>query len=343
MVKYTYSFRDSSYDHRLDRRPVRRNGLMVYENEIGTGVSNHVKIETNLWGRDLDITIYCYHFTQGTIITFGVEPRGDGITFIRDGHGTQFRYVEQEIVLRPNCGVILNLSELAGGEVAAGRTVAKALLDVSESLFEYIRLSILNNIGNGIKGQFASEIKRNFGKSTSQTIKSMLSQINWPALLNGSGATEQCTMVVCGSLVNNAPRQFPFDFTGVTGIKELPPPLKYDCKSLADMKATMLLKLVCGEKLYNMFVEHGYIEFHNNGYWFKMYPGKWIQCTDPNGRSAELCIHTANFNTNWIDELPIAYLNIRDDMFAFLRLANVFNAQQGFCRDGIMEDQGVAA
>ena len=304
----------------------------TFSRDIGTGNCNSVFVDTNLWGRNVEISIFAYHFKLGTTITCGIQPTDDGMTFIREGTpGTSnFRYIQQQINMFPRYTTILGLSELSGGDVAAGRTIAGACIKIFESLFEDIRLSVSKHFGTNVSKQFISTIEKQFGERTDKLINSLFAEINWPLLLEGSQCGEQCTTVVNNSLAINPPRRFPLSYTGITNIPPLPPPSKFNLASLADMKATMLLKLVCGTEMYDLFLEHGFITVVSEGYTFKISSGKWINVTDFNGKTAVLCIHTRNDSCNCIDEMILSYLHIQHEFDMFMNTANYFHCQQGF-------------
>lgn len=308
-----------------------------FSRDIGTGNCNSVFVDTNLWGRQVEISIFAYHFQLGTIITCGIQPTDDGMLFTREGkpNTANFRYIQQQINIVPRYTTILSLSDLKGGDVAAGRTIAGSCIAVFESLFEDVRKSVIKGFGRDVSEQFISMIEDKYASRTDKLIETLFAEINWPLLLEGSECGEQCRTVVNNSLAINPPRRFPLRYNGVTNIPPLPPPAKFNLGSLADMKATMLLKLVCGDNMYDYFLKYGHIITESEGYTFKITPGRWIHVTDYNGKTAELCIHTRNYSCNVIDEVVIAYLHIKDDVFSYMKTANVFHAQQGFNRSGI--------
>src|SRR5690606_9937696 len=80
---------------------------------------------------------------------------------------------------------------------------------------------------------------------------------------------------------------------------------------MANYKAKCLLRTVCGDELYQEFESRGQITVQNEGYTFEIAPSEFVKCTDPNGKKAKLCIHTQALSCNPIDELVIAYLNIK--------------------------------
>lgn len=102
---------------------------------------------------------------------------------------------------------------------------------------------------------------------------------------------------------------------------------------LGKEKAIMLMRDVCGEGRARSFEHQGFLAIEKNGYHFVLKPNSWIKCTDPNGKKADLCIHTANFSCHPYDEVIIAYLNINNRFTEFMNMAIPHHADVGFIKN----------
>jgi len=301
--------------------------------DVGSTVTT-ADVALSLWGRDFRLTLHFYQLdSQGTIITFGLKPLGDGMYALPFGTGSTHRWVYQELVVHPMYGEVMGLSELNDSAVFGGRTISQAFRDTFESIFETVRLTMRRNFGREVADRYLADIDKRFGAQTRETIREVLGSLHWALLLHPSECGQQCLSVVQTSLSRNFPRQFGLSHNGNTDIPELPAnPMSYSTWSLADVKATALLQTVCGKAYAKFFKIKGYITVKNMGYSFKVAPGKFVECTDPNGKTASLCIHTVNFSCNPIDEVVIAYLHIKNHLAEYMDKAVAHSAQAGFQR-----------
>jgi len=100
----------------------------------------------------------------------------------------------------------------------------------------------------------------------------------------------------------------------------------------ANGKARSLLQSICGEELAREFDAKGFITIEQEGYKFEIPANAFVRCTDPNGKRADLCIHTVSFQVNPVDEICIAYLHIRHKLAAYMKEAIPHGAEKGFQR-----------
>jgi hypothetical protein len=68
------------------------------------------------------------------------------------------------------------------------------------------------------------------------------------------------------------------------------------------------------------------------GYTFEIPANAFIRCIDPNGKRADLCIHSKSFSCNPIDEVILAYLHIKHKLAAYMAEAIAHGAQKGFTK-----------
>lgn len=299
-----------------------------------SGMANQANISVRLWGTHVQITINVLNMPDMSMISCGVTPQGTGKVFASLGSikTGDHRYIEQDICLPVVKTTILSESDINGAEVLGGRTIVQSLLQTFESIFENIRLRIHDRFAVNYRDEFVRQSDVRYSKETLSFIRTFLGLINWQLMLNGSKVSDDCLTVVCNSFSRNHPRCFNLGYAGDTDIDPvLPPPLYYDPSLLADLKATILLKMVCGDTHAEFFSKHGYLLVSKDGYQITLKPGAFFNITDPHGRSARLCVHTVNLSCNPIDEVVIAYLHIQNDFESWLRTANVFS-NNGFKR-----------
>lgn len=302
--------------------------------DLGQTQVNSVDLHFQIWGRDIRLIFTLYHLDHsGSLANFSIAPSdSNGLLSLPFGsvkNGDR-RSIAQELVVSSRYGEVFGLSELQNSAVFGGRTIAKAFIDCVSAIIENIRRSIALNLSEQVRDNFTAEIDKRYGQSTREIVKHILPTIHWDLMLAGSGCDDQCLNVVKASFQNNFPIQYEITRTEPTGIPELPQPIYYDARALSDVKATALLEIVCGKKIATFFKKHGYIQAKTQGYEFTIRPGRWIQCTDPAGLSAELCIHTVNFSCNAIDEVVISYLHIHNDLSNWMKSGAIHNAQHGF-------------
>lgn len=305
-----------------------------------TLVSCHLPI----FGRWCKLHVSSYSVGGGTAITFGLQPsdtlevsrdRGNAtfgkITLARGNAGNR-QLFEQGIEAPKLTGQLLDWSTLADGGTPAGRTVSAAIRNRSESIVETVRQHIRRNVGKNVKEQTIETLNERFGKTTYETIRSFLGEINWRLMLEGAGLDEDGAALIDYESANIPIRVFRITHDDDTDI-----PLianaelnRFDCTTLANIKATTLLKKVCGEELGEQFEKTGKIIVYKHDYRFEIAPGQFVSVTDPNGKTARLCIHTVGFSCNPIDEVIISYLHIRNKFDEWMAIAAAHSPQAGF-------------
>lgn len=97
----------------------------------------------------------------------------------------------------------------------------------------------------------------------------------------------------------------------------------------ADHQAMILLGKVVGQEVANEFLDTGVVLVQREGYTFKIHARAFIEVLDPAGKTANLCIHSQQFCCNFVDEVVIAYLNIKNNFEEYINTANIF-ASPGF-------------
>jgi hypothetical protein len=283
-----------------------------------------------LFGRWCNLHLTAYHVGNGTAITFGLREasmdqirydRGNascnGMLNLGRGSGSDRQYFEQAIPAPNVIGQFLDWSTLQDGEVTAARTVSEAILRKVESLIETVRQSIRNNLGKNAKDQAVNVLGERYDDVTKQAVRDFLGQLNWALLLDGSGLTDQAQSVIDYTLSNNPVDMYSIGHDDDTGIPliQYAELKRFDKTTLANIKASALLRKVCGDKLGDMFDQHGKIVITENDYTFHIAPGKFVDCIDPTGKS---------------DEVVISYLHIRNKFDAWMDMAIAHGAQAGF-------------
>lgn len=297
-----------------------------------------------LFGRwcEMTVTAYClgdsYQQAAATAITFGIqdlsqrdlrsERRQDGLrdgilTLARGSDGNRQQF-EQHLSIPRIIGQLLDYSDLSGG-VPAGRTLVRSVLRRTESIVETIRQHIRNSVGADVRDLTLQTLSHRYHRATEQTLQSFLGAIHWRLLLSKSGCDTDCLDVVEYSFAHNFPRLYNLLHDDATNIPLIAnaPLYRFDRTTVANIKATALLKNVCGETMATEFDKVGHITVKAHGYRFVIKPGQSVECTDPNGKSARLCIHTMNFSVNPIDEVVIAYLHLMHKFDDYMKLAIV--------------------
>lgn len=314
-------------------------------------------VRAPLHGRLAVFSLSGYNFSDhfatagGNAITFGMRPASpdeatvgmgatlDGMFRLQTGR----RVLEQSIAFPNIYGDILGFSDLNGlvegeGEVGAGREISSAVLRKFESVFETTRQYIKRNFGSNIRSHVADAVDKMYGQATAETIASILGAVNWGFLLSIDGRTmpvigEQALNIINYTLAHNTPSSHPLPYDGESDIPLfVNQAISFDQQSLADMRATTLLMQVCGKEHGETFKRYGHVTIEKNNYRFVLRPNQFVDCTDPNGKTAKLCIHTVRLSCNPIDEVIIAYLNILHHFDEFMATAIYHGDENGFLR-----------
>jgi len=309
------------------------------------------KCQLPLYGCWTDLAITSYSTRGGTAINFSCKPlieelrakntfdattKTRSLRIDRDtNRGRQ--QLSQRITFQEIKGIILHWSELNDGGVDAGRVLANAILQKTASIVETIRQGIRRNISGEVRDQFLCEVHRRYGRITKGVIEQFLSKINWSMMLRGGNCDEDTLNVLQASVdgrnADGVESYHSITYGGDTGIATIvESEFIFNRRDLSDLKATALLRNVCGDILGDEFDKTGSITICVNDYTFKIRPGDFVDCYDPNGKSARLCIHTLGFSCNAIDECVFAYLNIKNKFDEYMSTAIYHGTQKGFMR-----------
>ncbi len=291
----------------------------------------------------------------------------DGKLSIYYGDGGHKRQVEQVVDIPNLSGTIMEFSYLHDGGEAAGRIIAQAFLRQMESILESIRRSIRQQLAPSICDSFIVKIDSEYGEHTRDALDNFLKGINWKMLLMRSGCDERCGNVADFSLLHNEFRHHPLSVvdTEIKPFDYFAPAMRFENPNIEDQireaheremieadrqrreraekqhkemlhanaTAVELLASVCGQANADIFAKSGHVPLEHDGYNFKLRAGHFHRCTDPNGKTADLCIHTRSFSCNQIDEIVIAYLTIKNDFRRYMRMAVAHGAARGFIQD----------
>lgn len=310
------------------------------------------KCQLALYGRwvEFNVTSYMLHENTDrvhTAITFGLcnlknvdirestfDGVADGILKLSRGTGANHQSFDQVISAPTIIGQLLDYSELNNGGVPAGRTVTGSILRRIESIIETIRQKILKDMSTDedVRQLTLQTLHERYGKITEKTLQTFLGQIDWRLMLAKAGCDDDALNVVEYAMGHNPPS---FHSILEAPSTEIPlirhaPINRFDRTTIANIKATALLGSVCGAANALEFENVGQITVHEQGYKFVIKPGEFVHTTDPNGKTARLCIHTISFACNPIDELIIAYLHIRHKLVPYMKEAIAHGAEKGF-------------
>lgn len=285
----------------------------------------------------------------------------DGVIGIYVGEGGHRRVIEQEIVIPSLYGNILEFSYLADGGEDAGRTIANGVLRKMESVIETIRQSILSNLSSDFRDQFVANVAKRYNQHTELALNTFVASINWRMLLMQSHCDERCASVMdytlqhnpithvgidedssnvtpfsrCGIQYRNVEREHRIYEAELERRREEEQEHNRCCvakmieQDKANRVAADMMLEVLGNKFATQFAEEGRITITENGYSFDIRPNRFIHCVDPDGGTAELCIHTVGMSCNPIDEMILAVLNIRHYFAEYMNKA-IVHCPQGF-------------
>jgi len=308
-----------------------------------------------LYGRwvEFDVTSYMLHDRYSnltsTAITFGLrnlnntdlrcssfDGTTNGVLRLSRGEGAHRQYFDQMISAPTIVGQLLDYSDLNNGGVPAGRTVTGSILRRIESIIETLRQNLLANMSTDslVRQLTLQTLHEQYGGKTEKTLRTFLGKIDWRLMLAKAGCDNDQINVVEFAMEHNPPR-FHSILDGPSGdipLIRFAPINRFDRATVANIKATALLRNVCGEEYGVEFESTGRITVQEQGYTFVIKPGEFVSCTDPNGKKARLCIHTISMQVNLIDEIVIAYLHIKHKLVAYLKEAIVHGAEKGFTK-----------
>ncbi|MHA2279693.1 MAG: hypothetical protein ACXAC5_02200 [Promethearchaeota archaeon] len=315
------------------------------------------KCQMALFGRwvELNVTSYCLHSPRTnptTTISFGLRNcknadlrcvSFDGVNNgslplsrgrVSRGRGAMRQYFEQQIDAPHIIGELLAQSDLADGGVPAGRTVTGAVLRRFESIVETVRQHIRNHLSRdpGVRNLALATMQDRYGAISERNILGFLGAIDWRLMLAKAGCDHDQLNVIEYASGHNPPRFLSIvdEPTDEIPLIRWAPLTRFNGSTIANIKATALLRNVCGDRLGDEFESCGCITVEEQGYRFVIRPGEFVACTDPNGKTARLCIHTIGFACNPIDEVVIAFLHIKHKLAAYMREAIFHGAESGF-------------
>lgn len=285
----------------------------------------------------------------------------NGMLRLLRGTGGNRQEFDQEIKFPVITGEFFAKQTVADGGVPVARNLIRGILRGTESMVETIRQSIRCSFPDNIRDFALERLDDRYGATTVRTLRALLGEIHWRLMLAKSGCDEQqfgCIEYMAG---HNPPRFYDVNFDGesdiplvgesaddvVAGMKDIvrlaqaeqrraeqrQAQLERDAKDVvADGKARSLLESICGSKLAREFDSCGFITIEQEGYKFEIPANSFIRCTDPNGKRADLCIHSQGLQVNPIDEIILAYLHIRHKLAAYMGEAIPHGAERGFQR-----------
>lgn len=302
-----------------------------------------------LYGRwvAFDLSAYCDGNRKTVAMTFGLAPIRDDARLrdpflaLRDGvlwqakgdAGNRHEY-SQVIAIRSCHGRVLNWTGIGEEPVHAARELSRVVLKKFASVVETQRTIIRKEFGSQVRDQTLATIVSRYGAKTDNCLETILGEINWSFMLHASNCSDRFLTVVNASMIAQLPEWYGLDFEGDTGIELLRSDEvdRFRGRTVADAKAASLLKHVCGDELAAEFASDNQITMYENGYTFILAPGRFLKCIDPDGKRAELCIHTVSFMCNTIDELSVGFLHIRHRFDEFMNMAVVHSPDHGFSK-----------
>jgi len=258
------------------------------------------------------------------------------------GSGRSRRVIEQSLDVRPVFAEILPLTDISDGGVVFARNFMRDLFRVYESIMQHIRCSICKSIVESVRDMAIDYLETNFTHNLEDLSKNLLGSMHWPLMFDQTKCGDEALGVIqytsehnpirYGSLYDEPDDELTnlikSSFNRSSG--NVYDYLKNAKKEEADARAKILLKTVCGEELYEQFRTEKYISITKNGYQFFIKRGELISCIDPNGNMGTLCIHTSGLSCHPIDEMIIAYLNIKNNFYEYMDMAVVHKGRGTF-------------
>ncbi len=319
---------------------------ITYAKQTADGITITVaRAHLPLFGRwtEVSFTVYCLGDT--TLINFGLKggERGkgklnealpyDSLIMSRGSEGNRQDF-EQKIEVPHLFGTILGHSDLSEAGVPAGRLVASSILRKSESMIETVRQHIRKNVGQEVADVCLRELHDRYAEYTTESINSFLRDIHWRMMLQHSGCDLTTMTVINTTMTTNPLNRNSLLFSGESDIPilERGEMAHFSQEYVANIKATALLMKVCGKELAKEFETDGRLTVKQDGFTFVIRVGEFVDCIDPSGKTASLCIHTVGFSCNPLDEVIISYLHIRNRLQEWLNMAIAHSAQAGFSK-----------
>jgi len=283
----------------------------------------------------------------------------NGLLRLARGSAGNRQEFEQKIDFPLITGEFCDKHTVAGGGVPVARNLIRGILRGTESMVETIRQSIRCSFHESVSDLAIATLDDRYGATTVRTLRSFLGEIHWELMLKKSGCDEQQFGCIAAMASANPPRFYDVNFDGESDIalvgeragdivagmtatirlaqaaqaraERYEEQLRRNKdRNEADGKARSLLESICGTELALQFDTCGYIVVKQNGYTFEIPANSFVRCTDPNGKTADLCIHTQGFQCNPTDEIIIAYLHIKHKLADYMRVAVTHGAEKGF-------------
>ncbi len=296
---------------------------------------------------------------QQDVIGSTFDATQAGMLRLSRGSGGNRQNFDQALKFPTIVGTFFDKQTMADGGIPVARNLIRGILRGTESMVETIRQTIRCSFPGNIRGLALRQLDERYGQITVRTLRSFLGELHWRLMLAKSGCDEQQFGCIEFMAANNPPRFYDANFEGESDIPlvgERPEDIvagmtatirlaraerarvearqaqerRDKDKAEANGKARSLLESICGEKLASQFDDKGFITIKQDGYTFDIPANSFISCTDPNGKTAFLCIHTRGLQVNPIDEIILAYLHIRHKLAAYMKEAIVHGAQRGF-------------
>jgi hypothetical protein len=266
-----------------------------------------------------------------------------------------------EQVLVPHGAVyvsVLDFTDMSNGGAPLGRRVVRAMLRWFEALLEHSRRSVRHGFSNRVRDRAIQFTHQLYGQATAETA-TLLGTLHWPLLLEGSDCGTECLDTIGTTTELNPARYLELadandmDVEPLVGNARSGHEVRRDVRHELDIllreqqraqrdaeyaagrqRAVELMRSICGADLADQFATTNCLVLEHEGYEFTFRPDGMIQCRDPNGKQASLCIHTRGFCCHPVDEIIIAYLNIRNRFRDFMRIANVYRRDRAFRMPG---------
>lgn len=245
------------------------------------------------------------------------------------------RYVEQQIYLTniKTWAWISDKHMIQSDPVSFARELAKGILDQHNAIFETIRQRIRSYLAYDFREKSAVWLENVFGDASRDNMMTALKDMHWPFLLQRTSAPEQFINVLETELNIAVPYYTPLTYEGKAEV--MPLDLSGEgmgevMKGIARKKAFALMDQVLGKEASFQFGLGKPLRTQKNGYTFIIKERSFVECKDPEGHGAKLCIHTYNMACNSIDEVVIAYLNIKHCFDDYMKTAVFHSVEDGF-------------
>ena len=286
-----------------------------------------------------------------------------------EGSGGNRRNVVQEVIVKDLIVEAYSLQDVTQADEAVAREISQNVLRNFSGIIEYERKQILSSFASSIRNKASAALDSQYSRYTQDTVKKLLSSLNWDLLVSTCPGPDRLRQIISFVLSNSNPVFYPLVSDGdkealdvtpkeeeIPEIERVLARIKWEMEreanaaryaqlqaeyaaanqekekesAAAATRAETLLKLVCGNRLFEEYLVTHKIVVENKGWVFTIPARGWIECSDPKGNTGNLCIHTVNLSCNPIDEMVIAYLHIKHKMEEFFRVAIVHGHSPGF-------------